>query len=156
MQKARDNGAMIMMHAENGPAIDVLVKQALERGETDPVYHGLTRPQELEAEATSRAIWLASVAADCPLYIVHLSASQGPRAGRRGPRPGPQRVRRDLPAVPLPDAGGPARRARLRGRQVGLLDAAAQRARRATAPTCGRACAPTTCPWSPPTTARSA
>ncbi|HWS31825.1 MAG TPA: dihydropyrimidinase [Actinoplanes sp.] len=76
MQKARDNGAMIMMHAENGPAIDVLVKQALERGETDPVHHGLTRPQELEAEATSRAIWLASVAADCPLYIVHLSASK--------------------------------------------------------------------------------
>jgi dihydropyrimidinase len=76
MQKARDNGAMIMMHAENGPAIDVLVKQALERGETDPINHGLTRPQELEAEATSRAIWLASVAADCPVYIVHLSASK--------------------------------------------------------------------------------
>ncbi|MGK5681989.1 dihydropyrimidinase [Actinoplanes sp. URMC 104] len=76
MQKARDNGALIMMHAENGPAIDVLVKQALERGETDPIFHGITRPQELEAEATSRAIWLASVAADCPLYIVHLSASK--------------------------------------------------------------------------------
>jgi dihydropyrimidinase len=76
MQKARENGALIMMHAENGPAIDVLVKQALERGETDPIYHGLTRPQELEAEATSRAIWLAAVAADCPLYIVHLSASK--------------------------------------------------------------------------------
>jgi dihydropyrimidinase len=76
MQKARSNGSMIMMHAENGPAIDVLVKQALERGETDPIYHGITRPQELEAEATSRAIWLASVAADCPLYIVHLSASK--------------------------------------------------------------------------------
>jgi dihydropyrimidinase len=76
MQKARSNGAMIMMHAENGPAIDVLVKQALERGETDPIFHGITRPQELEAEATSRAIWLASVAADCPLYIVHLSASK--------------------------------------------------------------------------------
>ncbi|MFI6072413.1 dihydropyrimidinase [Actinoplanes sp. NPDC051343] len=76
MQKARDNGAMIMMHAENGPAIDVLVKQALERGQTDPIHHGITRPQELEAEATSRAIWLAGVAADCPLYIVHLSASK--------------------------------------------------------------------------------
>jgi dihydropyrimidinase len=76
MQKARSNGSMIMMHAENGPAIDVLVKQALERGETDPIFHGITRPQELEAEATSRAIWLASVAADCPLYIVHLSASK--------------------------------------------------------------------------------
>ena len=76
MQRARENGALIMMHAENGPAIDVLIKQALERGETDPIYHGITRPQELEAEATSRAIWLASVAADCPLYIVHLSASK--------------------------------------------------------------------------------
>ncbi|RGC66764.1 D-hydantoinase [Micromonospora sp. MW-13] len=76
MQRARENGSMIMMHAENGPAIDVLVQQALARGETDPIHHGITRPEALEAEATSRAIWLASVAADCPLYIVHLSASK--------------------------------------------------------------------------------
>jgi dihydropyrimidinase len=76
MQKARDNGAVIMMHAENGPAIDVLVQQALARGETDPIHHGITRPTALEAEATNRAIALASVATDCPLYIVHLSASQ--------------------------------------------------------------------------------
>jgi dihydropyrimidinase len=76
MQKARDNGATIMMHAENGIAIDVLVAQALARGEVDPINHGLTRPQVLEAEATSRAIALAEVAHDCPLYIVHLSASR--------------------------------------------------------------------------------
>ncbi|MDX6739255.1 dihydropyrimidinase [Actinocorallia sp. A-T 12471] len=75
MQRARENGAMIMMHAENGPAIDVLVAQALARGETDPVHHGITRPAALEAEATSRAIYLAEVAKDTPLYIVHLSAS---------------------------------------------------------------------------------
>jgi dihydropyrimidinase len=76
MQRARENGAIIMMHAENGIAIDVLVQQALARGETDPIHHGLTRPEALEAEATSRAIALASVARDCPLYIVHLSASR--------------------------------------------------------------------------------
>jgi dihydropyrimidinase len=76
MQRARENGAMIMMHAENGIAIDVLVQQALSRGETDPIYHGITRPEALEAEATGRAIALASVARDCPLYIVHLSASK--------------------------------------------------------------------------------
>ncbi|MEU8003163.1 dihydropyrimidinase [Catellatospora sp. NPDC049111] len=76
MQKARDNGSMIMMHAENGIAIDVLIGQALARGETDPINHGLTRPAELEAEATRRAISLAQVAGDTPLYIVHLSASQ--------------------------------------------------------------------------------
>ncbi|HJZ28917.1 MAG TPA: dihydropyrimidinase [Streptosporangiaceae bacterium] len=75
MQQAARLGATICMHAENGIAIDQLVAQALAAGRTDPVYHGLTRPPELEGEATSRAITLAAVAA-CPLYIVHLSARQ--------------------------------------------------------------------------------
>jgi dihydropyrimidinase len=75
MQTAADLGATIMMHAENGPAIDVLVAQALERGETDPRYHSLTRPVEMEEEATHRAIMLAKVA-NCPLYIVHVSARE--------------------------------------------------------------------------------
>jgi len=74
MQTAADLGATIMMHAENGPAIDVLVAQALERGETDPRYHSLTRPVELEEEATHRAIMLAKVT-KAPLYIVHVSSS---------------------------------------------------------------------------------
>jgi dihydropyrimidinase len=73
MQQASRNGAMIMMHAENGIAIDQLVAQALAAGRTDPVHHGLTRPPELEGEATNRAIQLARVSG-CPLYIVHLSA----------------------------------------------------------------------------------
>jgi dihydropyrimidinase len=75
MQQARRTGATIMMHAENGIAIDQLVAQALAAGRTDPVEHGLTRPPELEGEATGRAITLAKVAG-CPLYIVHLSAAQ--------------------------------------------------------------------------------
>jgi dihydropyrimidinase len=75
MQKAKDVGATIMMHAENGIAIDQLVVQALAEGRTDPVHHGTTRPPELEAEATHRAITLAKVTG-APLYIVHLSASQ--------------------------------------------------------------------------------
>jgi len=75
MQQARRTGATIMMHAENGIAIDQLVAQALAAGRTDPVEHSLTRPPELEGEATGRAITLAKVAG-CPLYIVHLSATQ--------------------------------------------------------------------------------
>ena len=59
MQTAANNGATIMMHAENGIAIDVLVQQALAAGNTDPRFHGLTRPWETEAEATNRAIKLA-------------------------------------------------------------------------------------------------
>ncbi len=75
MQQARRSGATIMMHAENGIAIDQLVAEALAAGRTDPVHHALTRPPELEGEAANRAITLAKVA-DCPLYIVHLSAAQ--------------------------------------------------------------------------------
>ena len=74
MQQASRTGATIMMHAENGIAIDQLVAQAIAAGRTEPVHHGLTRPPELEGEATGRAITLAKVA-DCPLYIVHLSAA---------------------------------------------------------------------------------
>ncbi|GAB3445036.1 dihydropyrimidinase [Actinophytocola sediminis] len=75
MRKATDTGSMIMMHAENGIAIDELVAEALAAGRTDPVEHGITRPPELEGEATSRAIQLAKVTG-APLYIVHLSARQ--------------------------------------------------------------------------------
>ena len=66
---------------------------------------------------------------------------------------GLQRLRRDLPAVPVPVHRQP-RRAGLRGRQVRLLHAAAAHA--STRPRCGGGCAPTTSRWSPPTTARSA
>ena len=75
MQQAAGNGSMIMMHAENGSAIDVLVAQALAEGKTDPKYHSLTRPWETEAEAVNRAIMLARMTG-APLYIVHMSAKQ--------------------------------------------------------------------------------
>ncbi|MBK1786549.1 dihydropyrimidinase [Prauserella cavernicola] len=75
MRKATETGSTIMMHAENGIAIDQLVAQALAEGKGDPVQHGYTRPPELEGEATSRAITLAKVTG-APLYIVHLSAAQ--------------------------------------------------------------------------------
>jgi dihydropyrimidinase len=76
MQTAGDLGAMVMMHAENGIAIDVLVAQSLARGDTAPRFHSLTRPAILEGEATHRAIALAKVAGNVPLYIVHMSASE--------------------------------------------------------------------------------
>ncbi|MGW3191576.1 dihydropyrimidinase [Streptomyces ardesiacus] len=75
MQCAAENGGLIMMHAENGIAIDVLVEQALARGETDPRFHGEVRKALLEAEATHRAVRLAQVAG-APLYVVHVSATE--------------------------------------------------------------------------------
>ncbi|MEW2069295.1 dihydropyrimidinase [Streptomyces sp. NPDC007346] len=75
MQVAGETGGLIMMHAENGIAIDVLVEQALARGESDPRHHGEVRKALLEAEATHRAIQLARVAG-APLYVVHVSAQE--------------------------------------------------------------------------------
>jgi len=75
MQKAAEDGATVCMHAENGIAIDVLVAQALDRGETDPMNHGLVRRSILEGEATHRAIRLAEMTG-AQLYIVHLSAKE--------------------------------------------------------------------------------
>lgn len=75
LQRAADNGALTMMHAENGIAIDVLAQQALASGGTDPKYHGQVRHPLLESEATHRAIQLSRVAGS-PLYVVHVSAAE--------------------------------------------------------------------------------
>jgi len=75
MQVAAQTGALVMVHAENGDAIDVLVKQALAQGRTEPRWHAATRPPLTEAEATNRAVQLAHIAG-CPLYVVHVSCGE--------------------------------------------------------------------------------
>ena len=75
MEVAAETDALVMVHAENGDAIDVLVKKALAEGKTEPRYHALTRPPETEGEATNRAIQLARVAG-CALYVVHVSCKE--------------------------------------------------------------------------------
>ena len=75
MEVAARTGALVMVHAENGDAIDVLVKKALAEGHTEPHYHALTRPPETEGEATNRAIQLARVAG-ASLYVVHVSCKE--------------------------------------------------------------------------------
>ena len=72
MEVAAESGALVMVHAENGDAIDIIVKKAVAEGKTEPIWHARTRPMETEAEATNRAIQLARVAG-CPLYVVHVS-----------------------------------------------------------------------------------
>jgi dihydropyrimidinase len=81
MQRAADSGALIMMHAENGGPIDVLVKQYLADGKTDPVNHGMTRPAVMEGEAVHRVFKLAELAGT-PAYIVHLSSRDALNAVR--------------------------------------------------------------------------
>jgi dihydropyrimidinase len=75
MLRAQKLGALVAVHAENGDAIQLLVRQALTEGRTDPIYHALTRPAVAEAEATNRVIALARIAG-VPVYIVHVTCSE--------------------------------------------------------------------------------
>ncbi|HTC31618.1 MAG TPA: dihydropyrimidinase [Candidatus Acidoferrum sp.] len=74
LQACRDAGGLVQVHAENGDVIEVITKEALAAGKTEPVWHALTRPVECEGEATHRAIRLAEIAG-APLYVVHVSSA---------------------------------------------------------------------------------
>jgi dihydropyrimidinase len=71
---ARDHGMLVMLHAENGEVIEILVAEALAAGHTAPEWHARTRPAWGAVEASLRACSLAAQA-DAPLYIVHMNAA---------------------------------------------------------------------------------
>lgn len=71
---AKELGGLVMVHAENGDVIDYLTKKALADGKTDPIFHALTRPPEVEGEATGRAAQLTGLA-NSQLYVVHVSCA---------------------------------------------------------------------------------
>jgi dihydropyrimidinase len=77
--RCRELGALAQVHAENGELIAYLQARLLAAGKTGPAAHPLSRPPELEGEATLRAITMAETA-DVPLYVVHVSAAQAAAA----------------------------------------------------------------------------
>jgi len=74
MRIARDNGMLIMLHAENGDVIEQLTAEALAAGHLSPEWHARTRPAWGAVEATLRACSLAAQAG-ATLYIVHMNAA---------------------------------------------------------------------------------
>ena len=73
--KCKQAGALVMIHAENGDVLDVLINDLLSQGKTEPKYHALSRPPDAEGEATGRGIALARMAG-APIYIVHLTCKE--------------------------------------------------------------------------------
>ncbi|MGO9744220.1 MAG: dihydropyrimidinase [Roseiarcus sp.] len=81
-RRCAEIGAMPMVHAENGEVVAALQKYYLSKGITGPEAHALSRPPEVEGEATNRAIVLADQAG-APLYVVHTSCIEAHEAIRR-------------------------------------------------------------------------
>jgi dihydropyrimidinase len=71
---AAKHGGLVTVHCENGSAIELLRRRAVEQGRTGVLEHAATRPAVLEAEAVTRVAALAEVAA-ASVYIVHLSSA---------------------------------------------------------------------------------
>ena len=74
-QVAAKSGALVMAHAENGGAIEVLQQQALQRGDIAPIWHSRTRPVRTESEAIARVATLCAIA-EAPAYIMHVSCRE--------------------------------------------------------------------------------
>ncbi len=76
LRKAREEGALTNIHAENPDLIDLNIQQFLKEGKTSAWYHYLSRPEFVEAEADKRAVhWAKNV--NAPLYIVHMADKEG-------------------------------------------------------------------------------
>lgn len=65
------------MHCENGTLVNELQKRVFEQGIHGPEGHALSRPDVCEAEAVSRLLYLAHLAGDAPVNVVHLSTKLG-------------------------------------------------------------------------------
>ena len=76
MRIAKDNGMLVMVHAENGDVIDCLVAEALAEGHTEPEWHAYTRPTLGAVESVYRVISLAEQTG-APVYIVHMNTKGG-------------------------------------------------------------------------------
>ncbi|CAL9691734.1 unnamed protein product [Knipowitschia caucasica] len=74
LQTCKDIGAIARVHAENGELAAEGTKEALELGISGPEGIEISRPEELESEATHRAITIAH-RAHCPIYLINVSST---------------------------------------------------------------------------------
>ncbi len=78
LEVAGANGGLIYAHCENDCAVTHLIQRHLAEGNTGPAFHAPSRPPEVEAEATNRAIMLAEVAG-APICIAHVTSAGAAR-----------------------------------------------------------------------------
>jgi dihydropyrimidinase len=73
---ARQNKALVCVHAENHGMVSWMGKRLIEKGYTAPKYHTVSHPRGCEAEAFNRLITFAELI-DQPIMIFHVSTAEG-------------------------------------------------------------------------------
>uniref|UniRef100_A0A8V0YK52 Dihydropyrimidinase n=2 Tax=Gallus gallus TaxID=9031 RepID=A0A8V0YK52_CHICK len=74
----KELGTIAQVHAENGELISQNAKKLLAMGITGPEGHALSHSEDVEAEATHRAIAIANTV-NCPLFVVHVMSKSSAR-----------------------------------------------------------------------------
>ena len=82
LEELKRLGGILCVHCENGTLVNALQKRVYEQGIHGPEGHALSRPDVCEAEAVSRLLYLAHLAGDAPVNVVHLSTKLGLEAIR--------------------------------------------------------------------------
>ncbi len=77
LEQAKAKNIMIAFHCENDGIVTHLRKKFVREQHTEARFHPLSRPAEAEAEAVNRLLYLAQVAGEAPVYVVHLSSEKG-------------------------------------------------------------------------------
>jgi len=82
VEAAATLGLRVMVHCEDGPAIEEKIREARARGDLSAPWHARTRPPETEERAVRQVIRL-SEAFGAAVHLAHLSTAGGVEALRR-------------------------------------------------------------------------
>ena len=83
LEQAQRHGALVLVHAENGDAAELLQRRVIAAGISGPKAHLLSRPPRIEADAVARIITLAELVGT-PIYIVHMTCADALEELARG------------------------------------------------------------------------
>lgn len=87
LKKAKELGALISFHCENGDKIIENINNLTANGKLEMKYHAISRPAEVELEAVETLIKIAKEV-NYPVYIVHLSSKLALEAVKKARKEG--------------------------------------------------------------------
>jgi len=75
LEESKKQGFLVQVHAENDTVLEMMKERYLKGGNTSAEFHAKSRPNFVEAEATHRALALAT-ASGGNLYVVHMTCME--------------------------------------------------------------------------------